>query len=261
MNQNNLDYLKKGLKYLGFGEQLNEKLENEIKKQPEHFQIPAVGDFKDSEVHYNLDFKKSNQTDMYFFNSYKASLKHEDPEKEKEQTFYINKNAGITAKEAYNLLSGRSVNKNLVNAEGQPYNAWVQLDFTEKDKHDNYMTKQFTPGYGYDLEKTLTKYPVKEMADPDQKEKLIKSLEKGNLHQVTFNKDGNEEKMYISANPQFKSLNVYDHQMKKVFQENEKKVQAEPRVKLKEKKESLSDDGDEPSPTKKGKSKKRSMAP
>lgn len=56
--------------------------------------------------------------------------------------------------------------------------------------------------------------------------------------------------MYISANPQFKSLNVYDHQMKKVFLESEKQSHREPAIKVKEKKESLSEDGEEPSETK-----------
>jgi hypothetical protein len=40
---------------------------------------------------------------------------------------------------------------------------------------------------------------------------------------VTFQKADKEEKMFIEANPQFKSLNVYDGNLKKVFQENEKK--------------------------------------
>ncbi|HEX5168662.1 MAG TPA: hypothetical protein VFW11_05780, partial [Cyclobacteriaceae bacterium] len=34
-------------------------------------------------------------------------------------------------------------------------------------------------------------------------------------------------KMFIEANPQFKSVNLYDSNLKKVYQENEKK---EPRV-------------------------------
>lgn len=283
MNQNNLDYLKNGLKYLGFGDKLNDELENGIKKEKDRFQIEAVGQFKDAEVTYKLDFSRSQQTDMYFFNRYTASMKHnEDPERNKEQTFYVNKNAGITAKEAYNLLSGRAVNKKLVNAEEKPYNAWVQIDFTEKDdKHDNYKLRQFTSNYGYELDKTLEKYPIKELADPELKEKMLRSLEKGNLHQVTFQREGEDEKkMFISANPQFKSLNLYDQDMKKVFQENQKKVQPEPAVRLKEpnntekqqaekqpeqkkkaekKGESLSDNDE--GPAKKKRSRKKSLTP
>ena len=45
------------------------------------------------------------------------------------------------------------------------------------------------------------------MVDAEQKEKMMKSLEKGNMTSVTFNKDGKEDKMFIEANPQFKTLN------------------------------------------------------
>jgi hypothetical protein len=142
MNEKNVDYLKTRLKYLGFGEKLNGELEANIKKQPEQFQLRLIGEFNKSEqkdhVEYKLDFRKSDQTDMYFLNRYHATLKNDDPGKERTQTFYINNGSGITAKEAYNLLDGRSVNKDLVNAAEKPYNAWLQLDFSEKDKNDNF---------------------------------------------------------------------------------------------------------------------------
>ena len=56
-------------------------------------------------------------------------------------------------------------------------------------------------------------------------DRLSQSLQRGNLHQVTFLKGDKEDKMFIEANPQFKSLNIYDSNMKKVFQENERKEQ------------------------------------
>jgi hypothetical protein len=52
---------------------------------------------------------------MYFFNKYDASLQAKDMA----QTFYINKGSGITAKEAYNLMEGRAVHKELENKEGE----------------------------------------------------------------------------------------------------------------------------------------------
>lgn len=155
---------------------------------------------------------------------------------EKSQTFYVTKNSGITAKEAYNLLSGRSVNKDLTHKEGQPFNAWLQLDFSQKDKNDNHKVKQFHSGYGYELEPVLNRYPIKELANDEEKVKLLRSLEKGNQDQVTFLKDGKEEKMHIEANPQFKTLKLYDGKMQKVFQGIEKKEVKEPE-KSKEKKE------------------------
>jgi hypothetical protein len=127
MNVKNLEYLKESLKYLGFGDKLNADLEKNIKDQKAEFKLDLRGEFtRDAQkerVHYTFDFKKSDQTDMYFLNRYNATLKNDDPEKAKSQTFYISRNSGITAKEAYNLLSGRAVNKDLTNKEGQAYNA------------------------------------------------------------------------------------------------------------------------------------------
>lgn len=263
MNEKNLDYLKTRLKYMGFGEKLNEALEENIKKQPNEFQLRLTGEFNKGEqkdqVEYKLDFRKSDQTDMYFFNRYHATLKNEDPEKERTQTFYINNGTGITAKEAFNLLDGRSVNKVLLTAEEKPYNAWLQLNFEEKDKNNNYQVRQFHQGYGYDLDKTLDKYPVKELNDPEMKVRVMESLEKGNLQQVTFEKNGKEEKVFIEASPQYKNLNVYNAKMEKQFQGMDHGIRTvkEPDMK-KEKKASVKEDpDDEGSPEKNKKNSKR----
>jgi hypothetical protein len=227
MNQKNFEFLKDGLKYLGFGEGLNNKLADGLASEKSEFQLNTVNEYGRDTVGYTLDFRKSDQSDMYFFNRYTASFKAEGGAAEKTQTFYIKKNSGITAKEAYNLLNGRSVNKDLTNAEGQPYNAWLKIDFDQKDDKGNHKFKTFSSGYGYELEKELNKHPIKELNEPVTKERLMQSLERGNLHHVTFTKADKEEKMFIDANPQFKSLNIYDSNLKKVHQENKKK---EPRV-------------------------------
>lgn len=223
MNQKNFDYLKDGLKYLGFGEGLNNKLAEEVASGKPEFHLNTVNEYGGNKVDYRLDFRKSDQSDMYFFNKYSASFKPEGEAAEKVQTFYIRKNTGITAKEAYNLLNGRAVNKDLTNAEGQPYNAWLQIDFAQKDDNGNHKFKSFSPGYGFELDKELSKHPIKELSEPVTKERLMQSLERGNLHQVTFIQGDRQDKMFIEANPQFKTLNVFDDRLKKVFIESGKK--------------------------------------
>lgn len=255
MNIKNLEFLKDGLKYLGFGEKLNADLEKNISQQPAEFKLSLVGEFnKDTvkeKVNFSIDFRKSDQSDMYFLNRYQATLTNDDPAREKSQTFYINKNSGITAKEAYNLLSGRAVNKDLVNKEGKEFNAWVQLDFQEKDKNDNFKVKHYTQGYGYDLDAAIKRYPIKGLENDEERTKLIKALEKGNLQQVTFAKDGKDEKMFVEANPQYKSLNVYDHKLEKVFQGIDKKEKPNATDKSVEKSETIKQDVDDDGPGKK----------
>lgn len=227
MNAKNLEFLKEGIKYLGFGEGLNNKLAEEVNSQKNEFQLRTENQYGKDKVSYTLDFRKSDQSDMYFFNKYTATLPGQNNDLDKSQTFYIKKNSGVTAKEAYNLLNGRAVNKDLTNQEGEKYNAWLQIDWNQKDSHGNHKFKMIHEAYGFKLDDVLSKHPIKELNDPTSKGRLVQSLERGNLHQVTFQKGDKEEKMFITANPQFKTLNLYDSAMKKVYQENERK---EPRA-------------------------------
>ncbi|MEQ1588142.1 MAG: hypothetical protein ABL895_19830, partial [Cyclobacteriaceae bacterium] len=63
MNQKNFDYLKEGLKYLGFGEKLGTDLESNLKQQPAQFQLNLTQEYKsgkgEEKVDFKLDFKKS----------------------------------------------------------------------------------------------------------------------------------------------------------------------------------------------------------
>lgn len=213
MNTQNLDYLKSNLKYFGFGERMNADLEKNIKSQKEEFKLNCEIPHFNSKMNYVLHFKKSDKTDMYFFNKYDASLSNTQKDLKTDQAFYINKGNGITAKEAFNLLEGRSVHKDLVNKAGEKYKAWIKVDFNSPDEKGGFKLQQFSEKYGYDLEKTLTAYPIKEFADPEQKRNLLSSLEKGNVQQVVMNKDGKESKYFIEAVPQYKNINVYDQKM------------------------------------------------
>src|SRR5439155_6097299 len=124
-----------------------------------------------------------------------------------------NKINNITLKEAYNLMSGRAVNKDLTNKEGQVYNAWIQMNFKETDRNGNYLLKHFHTNYGFDLEKELAKHPIKELTNEQDKIRLLESLQKGNRQSATLLQEGKEQKVFIEASPQFKSINVYDHNM------------------------------------------------
>ena len=213
MNQKNLDYLNDQVKFTGFGEELANELKEKIEKQTPEFQIAHKTKFGNDDVSSVLHFKKSDQTDMYFFNRYEVSLKPQQSTNEAVQTFYINKGNNITLKEAFNLMNGRAVNKDLTNKENEVYNAWVQLDFKQTDAHGNNKMKQYHENYGYDLNAALAKHPIKELGNEQDKTRLEQSLQKGNVQSVSFVQNGNEQKHFIEANPQFKTINVYDSSM------------------------------------------------
>lgn len=252
MNQKNLDYLNDQLKYTGFKETFDAELKHHMRKGEKEFTIyhraiMSNGISNKDSLEVDLKFKKSDQTDMYFFNSYHANLKKEDSKEGLEQTFYINKDSSsITIKEAYNLLEGRSVNKDLKTKEGEVYNVWLKMDFKEAaDSNGNFKLNHYHQNYGYDLQASLEKHSIKEMNTPKYKEDLLSSLKKGNLQSVTFVVGGVESKMYVEANPQFKSMNVYDENMKRISnRESKDQKQTESKDKSVSKDQSQKQDND-----------------
>jgi hypothetical protein len=219
MNEQNLDYLKGNIRLTGFGENFNEQLEKHLKEGKDDFQLFYKNEFNKKPFEAILNLRKSDTTDMYFFNGYHASLEKSNGEKV-DQTFYLNKGKGVTAKEAFNLLDGRSVHKQLTPKEGEPYHAWLKLDFENKDKNNNFEVKQFHENYGYDLKAAVSKYAVAELNNPEKEKPLMESLQRGNVQSVTIDKNGSPEKMFIEANPQFKSVTLYDGHMKRVPKES-----------------------------------------
>jgi hypothetical protein len=222
MNQKNFEYLKDQVKFTGFGDALENELKEKMQKEAPGFQLVHNAKFGNDTTTATLHFKKSDQSDMYFFNRYNVSLKQEQSSDVVDQTFYINKGNNITMKEAYNLMSGRAINKDLTNKEGQVYNAWMQMDFKETDGSGNYKMKHYHQNYGYELEKVLATHPIKELGNEQDKSRLIDSLNKGNRQSVTFIQNGNEQKHFIEANPKFKSINVYDDSMQRIVNKQSK---------------------------------------
>jgi hypothetical protein len=219
----NFDYLKESLYYLGFGDKVNASLEGAIKEGKLDIKIvvSSLFDRPDSKkddnltkdyVNYELTFKKGTETDNYFFNSYSAKLVTPQAE-ERIQNFYIDKGKGITAKEAYNLLSGRAVQKTLIKKDGEKYLAFLQYDIkSPKDEKGNYLFQKFHENYGFKIDKALDTYPIS-FETPEKKLELIKSLEKGNAQ---FVKLTTGQHLFAVADPQYKDIKFLDNQNKNV---------------------------------------------
>ena len=225
MNEKNLTYLKDSLKYQGFGDKLQNELDHHIRQGFPEFTLKLNTEFNNRPIEALLHFRKGEQSDLYFFNKYVATLqKAQGTNESRTHTFYINKGSGVTLKEAFNLLEGRAVHKELKNVNGQEYKAWMQLDLKTKDEHNNYKVNKYHERYGFNLEEALQKIndkvPLKELTNSEWKERLLTSLEKGNLQSVKFILEDREQVAYLEANPQYKNLNIYDENGKKVYQGN-----------------------------------------
>ncbi len=228
MNTENLGYLQKQLLNLGFGEQMNEALEKQIKAKTPEFTLAATNEYNKQSVDYTLHFKKGDQNEMYFFNKYDASLR----DKDMQQTFYINKGSGITAKEAYNLMDGRAVHKELENKEGEKYKAWITLDKDNKTENGNHKLNTFSEGWNYKPERAIDKMDIVGIGEEGARDKLMKSLEKGNRHQVEAIRDGKTVKLFLEANPAEHRVNITNYKGEPQQLEHYKK----PEVKQEQKK-------------------------
>jgi hypothetical protein len=55
-----------------------------------------------------------------------------------------------------------------------------------------------------------------QLANPDDKKRLLESLERGNRQLVNIQVGGQDRKIFIEAAPQFKSLNFYNEDNKRL---------------------------------------------
>ncbi len=247
MNEDNFSFLEKQIKFSGFGDGHSGELKEKMQQQLPEFTIFHQQDFGKDNVVATLQFRKSDQADMYFFNRYSLLLKNENQTDPVKQTFFIHaKEDNITLKEGYNLMNGRAVHKEMTPKEGEKYMAWVQLDFKNTDKQGNYEKNTYHQNYGFDLTKVLAQFSIKELTNESHRQRLIDSLERGNRQGVTLQTNGQELKVFIEAAPKFKGLNFYDESLKRVnvqtLQEKPGEAQGHKQEKKESHKKSAGDD-------------------
>ncbi|TCD07702.1 hypothetical protein EZ449_14305 [Pedobacter frigidisoli] len=233
MDQNNLEYLKKSLDYLGFGTRLNQVLEDSIYKKLQSFSIglhqryiPA--EFRSSpekgvdQMHFELRFNKSRTSDVYYLNAIEASLSRYNASAPVQKRFDLEKDNRMTALQCYKLLCGLSLQKDifvldLEDPEGKRnkrVSVWYKLNLDVTDHQGNHPLKWFFPEYGYDLEATFKKYPIIGMDDPEKNEAAIKALRYGNLISLEMELEGKKVPVYLCANPELRRLDIFDQEMR-----------------------------------------------
>ena len=236
MDEKTMSFNETQLKRVGFAEAFTPELKKQMEAGLPAIQHQFKKEFEGDKVHATLHLKKSTTSDHYFLNKFDMSLQKDGQTGTLNQTFYVNQkkatgneDAGhqkierenrYTLKEAYNLLAGRPVFKHLTSKEGNAYDAWVKLDFKNKLDNGNHEMKQYTQAYGFDLKQALLKYPIKEMTNELYANRLMESLQRGNLQKVTFvDPQGKEDKLYISPNITLGALNVYDENRQRLTTE------------------------------------------
>ena len=203
----NIDLLHAKMQRIGFPD-LSARINQYIREGQEKFSIPLSYYISEKEkINHQLSFSKDT-SGRYQLEGYKSTLQNEThPENNREQYFKLQGDEILDLTQAYNLLAGRSV---------QIKDSWQQLDFNDQDPQGNHRIKEFPLGYGYDLEKIVRELPLKKTLDKREEQNWIDSLKQGNRIAVIMARDGNEHRFFIEANPQYRSVNIFDERSRKI---------------------------------------------
>lgn len=128
-------------------------------------------------------------------------------------TIYINDGKGFNMKQSTNMLMGGSAYRdNLVSRTGTRYEAWNAYQFDQpRDRYGNLTIRQYGQGYGFDLNKELNSYKIKELDDPKKLDQIISDMKDGERPIVSVtNEQGEELKMMARAMPRYGNINFYN---------------------------------------------------
>lgn len=186
-----------------------------FKKQKGNSEL-IVGESTDSK---QILASKENGTENYVNNDFRSAYYGGAVK----QTFYVSNGSGFTASQAANLVQRRTVHRdNMLNTTTGPYQAWIKLDFQqEKDSYGNYKLKQMNdPNFGFNLEKTLENFKIKELSDPVQKEAIMAAMKNGDRVPVTIiGKDNKEHQVQVEAVPHYKTMDFFNRGGEKMRRE------------------------------------------
>ncbi len=210
----------------GFGDAVTPELKALMQKGVPMIDHKLEKDYDGDKLEATLYLKKSVLSNYYTLKEFDLQLKKDGSANTVKHTFkitdtnfgsakinaqHISKADRLTLQEAYNLLAGRSVYKKQISTEGSETHAWIRLNLKQQVQSPEPVHGLYTIKYGIDLEKLLNNYPIKELKSDRERHSLIHSLQRGNLKKVTLvGAKKTEEHLYISMNPAFGSLNIYD---------------------------------------------------
>lgn len=190
----------------GFHEAYGKVLEN-MQEQQLNFTVPVSYHISENErLDHSLQFIKDAQG-AYQFDGFRSIL-HNDSSPSSRSTHYFKneKTESFNAAEAYEMLAGRAVLKS---------GTWKQFNFFDRDLSDNYRMHEFPEAYGYNVSNALRAVPLKN-DDYETFESLADSLKKGKREEAVLLIEGREMKVFLEANPRFKTLTFYNDRMQKL---------------------------------------------
>ena len=210
MVQKNYDFLTENvLPGLGFAKTFDDALKANMEAGKDKISLTAAEKISDKTFAYQINLERKEE--MYYLNTVKASITNEKQEVIA-QEFQLFKQRGFNRSEMDNLLEGRAVYKNYVNAQGERNGQWTWLDLSKTNEKENHIVRtKNDKSHDFRIVKELSKIPLV-MMTADQKEDLIFDLMKGKRVAVNLIQAGGRERMFIEANPKISRISVYNGQ-------------------------------------------------
>ncbi|WP_294316326.1 hypothetical protein [uncultured Chryseobacterium sp.] len=218
-DQEQLQQHKDQLKYLGFGEgeKLSKDLKNGIDSHQHNFEIHTVPSTTQlgNTVNFAIKYARLDQGEI-ILNSYDGNLTNGKGD-QISQNFKVTKDNHFSANEAINLLEGRSVKISYTNPlTDLREQAFVKLNLSEeKNNSGNYDFQTFNQNYGVNTQQIVENSNLV-FDRPELKDKVIKSLEKGDIVNVKISIENKVIEAKAVLNPQYKTLNLYDSEMNRI---------------------------------------------
>lgn len=233
MDENEKSFNETQFRRVGAEDVFTSDVMEQMKNGVPVIQKSFVKEYEDGKMEGTLHLRKSQTSDHYFMNKIQASVQKNGEDAPRSQTFYLSSQRKIvgddkgeetvkvdnryTLKAIYNALEGRPIGVLQTTKDGDAERVWERINFKKKLENGNHEVKRHYPSYGFELDKTLANYSIKELRNEQYADSLKDSLYRGNLQKATFiDKNGYEEKLYVSPNVSLGSMNVYDENKKRV---------------------------------------------
>ena len=142
----------------------------------------------------------------YSYEGFKSSLHNGISSESFREHFFRNGNTSYNPKDAYHLLSGRAIEKD---------GSFMQLDLNDRNAEGSYRIKEFRSDYGFDLKKVIEALPLKDK-NADKIDELSNALRNGEARTAVLEVKEREYSFTLSANPQFKTVDIYDDNLNKI---------------------------------------------
>jgi hypothetical protein len=186
------------------------RLEQALKQGKQEFILPIAYYVKPRQaIDIQLNFSKNDQ-DLYSFDSYHAIIRSEHQTGEsRAQTFYQSDEHQYSQVQAFNLLEGRALQVECLGLDGATHKVWQQLDLHDKDASGNFRMRSFPEDGENQVKTALENLPLKNEEDMAE---IWKAIANGDRPEVLLQQGNMERVVFITADPQHRSVGIFDEQ-------------------------------------------------